>query len=109
MLNNGYWHERPVVPEAYMREALSPASYLLNQWGNGALDYYGFQIWLLHYRDQINPYFRGMLGQYIMAIPSRNAIFVRLGHKCSKEYIREANSDIFDHLDIVMHILDQRE
>ena len=109
MLNNGYWHERPVVPEEYMREALSPASYLLNQWGNGALDYYGFQIWLLHYRDQINPYFRGMLGQYIMAIPSRNAIFVRLGHKCSKEYIREANSDIFDHLDIVMHILDQRE
>ena len=92
-----------------MREALSPESYLLNQWGNGALDYYGFQIWLLHYRDQINPYFRGMLGQYIMAIPSRNAIFVRLGHKCSKEYIREANSDIFDHLDIVMHILDQRE
>ncbi len=106
MLHKGNWNDRQLVPESYMTEAMTPASYLQNQWGDGPLDYYGFQIWVMHYKDQVNPYMRGMLGQYIIAIPSRDAIVVRLGHKRSDEYVREMTTDIYRYMDLAMKILD---
>ena len=90
-----------------MSEALSPAVYLKDQWGKDSLNYYGYQVWVMHYRNQVNPYMRGMLGQYIIAIPSRNAIVVRLGHKRSDVYVRELTTDIIRYMDIAMKILEQ--
>lgn len=52
------------------------------------MDYYGFQIWIMNYKGMRNPYFRGMLGQYVIAIPEKNAIVVRLGHKKDEQRIR---------------------
>ena len=89
-----------------MTEAMTPASYLKDQWGEGPLTYYGFQTWIMHYRNQVNPYFRGMLGQYIIAIPSENAIVVRFGHKRSDVYDKEMTLDIYRYMDIAMKILD---
>lgn len=107
MLHKGNWNGRQLVPEAYMAEAMTPASYLKNQWGDGPLDYYGFQTWIMHYKNQVNPYMRGMLGQYIIAIPDRDAIVVRLGHKRSDEYVREMTTDIYRYMDLAMKILDE--
>lgn len=108
MLHDGTWEGRQVVPREYMREAIRPASYLLDEWGRDSLDYYGFQVWQLHYRGQVIPYFRGMLGQYIYALPDRDAIVVRLGHRQAYEYIREANVDIYRYMDIATRVLDAR-
>lgn len=105
MLHKGNWNGRQLVSQAYITEAMTPASYLKDQWGKDSLDYYGFQIWIMHYHDQTNPYMRGMLGQYIIAIPSRNAIVVRLGKKRSDEYVREMTTDIYRYMDIAMKIL----
>ena len=109
MLREGDWNGRQVVSREYMREATSPASYLLDEWGEGPLDYYGFQIWIMRYRGQVNPYFRGMLGQYVVAIPERDAILVRLGHRQEKTYVRETNRDVYRYMDIAMNILDARK
>ena len=108
MLRKGDWNGRQLVSERYMEEAMSPASYLKDQWGKDGLNYYGFQTWVMHYRDQVNPYMRGMLGQYIIAIPSQNAIVVRLGHKRSDVYVRELTTDIIRYMDIAMKILEQK-
>ncbi|MCC8143079.1 MAG: hypothetical protein LUD02_14645 [Tannerellaceae bacterium] len=32
---------------------------------------------------------RGILGQYILAIPAKNAVIVRLGHKRSDQYTNQ--------------------
>ena len=59
----------------------------------------------MHYRGQVNPYMRGMLGQYVIAIPSLDAIVVRLGHKRSDVYRRELTTDIIRYMDIAMKVL----
>ena len=107
LLNNGNWNGRQLVSETYMTEALSPASYLENEFGDGPLDYYGFQIWIMHYKGMSFPVFRGLGGQYVFAIPQKNAVVVRLGHKRSDQYIRERTADMDGYLDIAFKILQQ--
>lgn len=107
MLNKGNWNGRQLVSKEYMEEAMTPASYLKDQWGKDPLSYYGFQTWIMDYKGEKCPYFRGMLGQYIIAIPSKNAIVVRLGHKRSKEYVKELTTDIIRYMEIAEKILQQ--
>lgn len=105
MLHRGNWNGRQLVSEKYMNELMQPATYLKDQWGKDSLNYYGFQTWIMHYHNQVNPYMRGMLGQYIIAIPSLEAIVVRLGRKRSDVYEREITTDITRYMDIAMKIL----
>ena len=105
MLHRGNWNGRQLVSEKYMNELMQPATYLKDQWGKDSLNYYGFQTWIMHYHNQVNPYMRGMLGQYIIAIPSLEAIVVRLGRKRSDVYKREITTDITRYMDIAMKIL----
>lgn len=109
MLNNGNWNGHQIVSEKYMKEAMTPASYLKDQWGKDSLDYYGFQFWIMHYKGMTNPYMRGMLGQYVIAIPEKNAIIVRLGKKRSDEYIKEITTDILKYTDIGINIIEAAE
>ena len=105
MLNMGNWNGRQLVSREYMEEALAPASYLKDQWGKDPLTYYGYQTWIMNYNGERCPYFRGMLGQYIIAIPSKNAVVVRLGHKRSREYVKELTTDIIKYMEIAEKIL----
>lgn len=106
ILHNGNWNGKQVISEKYLQEAISPARYLENEFGDGPLDYYGFQIWIMHYKGMQFPAFRGLGGQYIFAIPQKNAIVVRLGHKRSDEYIREKTIDMDQYLDIAFRIME---
>ncbi|MFN4147477.1 MAG: serine hydrolase domain-containing protein [Runella sp.] len=80
MLWEGQWKGRAVVPQAYMEEAMRPASYLLNRHTKQPQEVYGFQFWIQKYQDSIYTVsMRGLKSQLIWAIPSRNAVVVRLG------------------------------
>lgn len=105
VLHHGNWNGRQVIAEEYVQEAISPASYLENEFGDGPLDYYGFQIWVVHYKGLTFPAFRGLGGQYLFMIPQKNAIVVRLGHKRSDVYDREKTIDLDQYLDIAFKIL----
>lgn len=88
-----------------MDELMRPASYLKDQWGKDSLNYYGFQTWVMDYHGMRCPYMRGMLGQYIIAVPDLDAIVVRLGRKRCDVYNREITTDITRYMDIAMKIL----
>jgi CubicO group peptidase (beta-lactamase class C family) len=105
VLRNGDWNGKQVISQAYLKEAIAPASYLQNEFGDGALNYYGFQIWNIHYQGMEFPAFKGLGGQYIFAIPQKEAIVVRLGHQRSDEYIRENTVDMEEYLNIAFRIL----
>lgn len=109
LLHRGNWHGRQLVSEAYMNELMRPASYLKDQWGKDTLSYYGFQTWIMDYHGMRCPYLRGMLGQYIIAIPQLDAIVVRLGRKRCDVYNREITTDITRYMDMAMKILKNQE
>ena len=109
LLHHGNWQGRQLVSEAYMNELMRPASYLKDQWGKDTLSYYGFQTWIMDYHGMRCPYLRGMLGQYIIAIPEMDAIVVRLGRKRCDVYDREITTDITRYMDVAMKILKNQE
>jgi len=96
ILNKGAWDGTQVVDSNYIREATTPASWLtytrrLNPDESTArgpvpCTFYGYQFWLVNYRGMKIVNMRGMLGQYIMAIPQLDAVVVRLGKKRDTAY-----------------------
>lgn len=106
LLRHGDWNGRPLVSRTYMDEMMRPAAYLKDQWGRDSLSYYGLQTWIYPYQGEAIPCLRGMLGQYIFAIPSRQAIVVRLGRKRHDVYQGPFTVDMRRYLDIAMKILD---
>lgn len=106
MLHRGRWDNRQLVSEAYMDEMMRPATYLKDQWGKDSLSYYGLQTWIMNYGGEQIPCMRGMLGQYIFAIPSQNAIVVRLGRKRHDVYDGALTVDMARYLDIAFKIIE---
>ncbi len=76
-LHMGNWHGRQILDSAYVRESVMPAPLLDEGKPNTE---YGFQWWISAVDGNKIFYCRGILGQYIVAVPSKNLIMVRLGH-----------------------------
>ena len=109
LLRRGDWNGRQLLSERYMNQLMRPDTRLKDQWGRDSLTYYGFQTWLFPYRGEVLPCLRGMLGQYIFALPSRRAIVVRLGRKRHDVYRGPFTVDMTRYLDIATKMLDERE
>ncbi|MEJ2594156.1 MAG: serine hydrolase [bacterium] len=105
VLNDGTWDGNQLISESYLQEAFTPATYLVDETGS-AVDYYGYQWWIIDYKGYNIPYMRGILGQYVFPIKEKNAVVVRLGHKRSDELIGPNRKDIFVYLDAAFELLD---
>ena len=83
ILNKGRWNGKQVVSEAFIDEATTPATWLKDGDTDRNVDFYGYQWWRLVRNGMEVKYARGILGQYILVIPEKNMVVVRLGHKRS--------------------------
>lgn len=84
ILQKGKWNDEQVISESYMNEMFKNSDLETEE---GVRNFrYGLHIWT-YLRDK-NPvyYCRGILGQYIISIPHKNLIIVRLGSKRDKNY-----------------------
>ncbi|MCJ8165643.1 beta-lactamase family protein [Pontibacter sp. E15-1] len=78
-LHRGLWNGDTIVPPAYVKASLTPSG-LPKADGGGKVDFYGYQWWLMPgYKGQDIFYARGILGQYIIMIPEKELVIVRLG------------------------------
>jgi CubicO group peptidase (beta-lactamase class C family) len=80
MLDSGKWKGTTIIDSAYYAASIKACG-IKDTKGN-ACDYYGYQWWI----DPLHPeifYARGILGQYIIIIPSKKTIIVRLGKMTS--------------------------
>lgn len=83
LLNNGSWNDKQLISESYLKEAIMPDKELTFREYNEPNNCYGFQFWHLTYQGMPVYYMRGILGQYVLVLPDKNAVIVRLGHKRS--------------------------
>jgi len=76
-LHHGVFNNQRIVSEEYVKKSVEPAD-LVDEFGNKE-DYYGYSWWLSDV-DTVNYFYaRGILGQYIIVIPDKNIVVVRLG------------------------------
>jgi CubicO group peptidase (beta-lactamase class C family) len=103
VLDSGVSDGKRIVSSEYLHQATSSASWLKNEDGKSC-DWYGYHFWKLTYRGLAVTYARGILGQYILVIPEKEMVIVRLGHKRSepgKNYIPE---DIYVYIDAALSL-----
>ncbi|HTN06392.1 serine hydrolase [Agriterribacter sp.] len=78
MLDSGKINGVPVIDSVYFSQSVTPCK-IMDEY-NTPCNYYGYQWWIIPGRQDIF-YARGILGQYIICIPSRHMVIVRLGEK----------------------------
>ncbi|TAH26588.1 MAG: class C beta-lactamase-related serine hydrolase [Cytophagales bacterium] len=83
-LRKGNINLTQIIDSSYISISTSPIN--LPDKNKATTNYYGYQWWLLPEFGNENIYYaRGVGGQYIIVIPSKNVIIVRLGKKRGKK------------------------
>ena len=91
-MNYGNWKGQQIVDTSYVKEATSIAD-LIDEEGNKNVNY-GYQFWIANYRGLNMYYARGLWGQYVICIPEKDMIVVRLGRKYGK-YLEDGHHEDF--------------
>lgn len=70
---------------------------------NGKLvDFYGYQLWIAEYKNKKVYYARGILGQYIITIPEKRLVIVRLGNKRGENLPNYHPVDLYHYIDFAL-------
>ena len=101
-MHGGNSHGQQIVPEDYVKNSIVPANLIDEE--NKPNDRYGYSWWMLDYKNMHIYYARGILGQYVVAIPEKNILMVRLGHKRSKEKINDHPKDLYTYIDAALDL-----
>jgi len=105
VLNNGIWNGDTLISPEYIHASVHAAD-LTDETGN-KINYYGYQWWIHDANGWNVPYMRGILGQYVFAIPEENAVVVRLGHKRSDGKKNHHPLDSYLYLETAKKLLDE--
>ncbi len=78
IMNKGKWNGEQIVSEKFMVEMFTNRAPITDDGIKNTC--YALHIWTYHDGEDQIYYCRGLLGQYIAVIPSKNLIFIRLSH-----------------------------
>ena len=81
-MNFGNWNGQQIIDSNYVVQATSSAD-LLKKDGKKNINY-GYHFWISNHNELKIYYMRGLWGQYIICIPDKKMIIVRLGRKQGK-------------------------
>lgn len=102
-LDSGRWNGKQIVPEDYVLNSIRPAP-LVDADGKPNTTY-GYSWWLIdNYKGHRIFYMRGILGQYVFAIPDEDMIIVRLGRKRVKQEGDNHPTDVWYYLDAALEM-----
>ena len=103
-MNNGNWNGTQIIDSTYVSQATSAAD-LLDKDGNKNLNY-GYQFWTTNYKGLHIYYARGLWGQYVICIPDKDMIIVRLGRKYGKILEDGHHEDLYQFIDAALEMYD---
>jgi CubicO group peptidase (beta-lactamase class C family) len=101
-MHHGNWNGKQIVPEEYVKNSVIPANLVDEE--KKPNNRYGYSWWMLNYKGMHIYYARGILGQYVVAIPDKNILMVRLGHKRSKEKMNDHPKDVYTYIDAALDL-----
>ena len=78
-LHDGMFNNHQIVPADYVKRSVEPAN-LVDEEGQKS-ECYGYSWWLTQAGGEKVFYAQGILGQFIIVIPGKNIVAVRLGKK----------------------------
>jgi CubicO group peptidase (beta-lactamase class C family) len=84
MLDSGSWNGQQLISKEFVRQALTPNDLVYDDDPASHVTTYGYQWWLMNYKEHPVFYMRGLLGQYVFVIPDKRLIVVRLGKQREK-------------------------
>lgn len=107
LLQDGNWNGKQLVSQNYIKEATQPAKHLQDRTeGNAAVDYYGYQFWILNHRGMTIPSMNGLFGQYVYVLKDKKTIIVRLGESAPEKYKHHFQPENFDYVDAGLSVID---
>jgi CubicO group peptidase (beta-lactamase class C family) len=101
-LNRGNWNGKQLLDSNYVKDATKIAD-LLDEKGNPNVNY-GYQFWLAERQGFSIYYARGLWGQYIICIPEKNMIVVRLGKKYGTHLEDGHHDDFYAFIDAALEM-----
>lgn len=115
LLNHGKWNQTSIIKSRTLTE--------LTRAYNDSTTWYGLHFWIYPHPKHPAVYYRGILGQYIIVVPSLNAVLVRTGHKrkgnfsntdgkaqshdgpSTESYKEYHPMDLFDYLEVLEQVV----
>jgi CubicO group peptidase (beta-lactamase class C family) len=96
ILHDGKVNGIEIIDSAYLAESFEP--WIIQDGKNSVCDWYGLHWWMGEVDGVKFKSARGMRGQYIVIIPEKNTVVVRIGHQQSKERIAHMPVDMLSYI-----------
>ena len=91
--NKGNWNGQQLVSADYVKDFCTVAD--LKKANGKPNNCYGYQYWIYQGMPYEITYFRGMSGQYIISIPSKDLVIVRTGNGVEDNVIATSDKDYY--------------
>ena len=101
-MHNGNWNGLQIIDSSYTKEATSAAR-LVDEEGNENINY-GYQFWLAKRKGLDIYYARGLWGQYVICIPDKDMIIVRLGKNYGTHLEDGHSNDFYAFVDAALEM-----
>jgi CubicO group peptidase (beta-lactamase class C family) len=103
-LDSGKWNGTQIISKEYVLNSIKPAD-LIDDFGKKNQKY-GYSWWIIpNYKGHDIFYARGLLAQYILCIPDKKMVIVRLGNKKEKILPGQDHSiDVFYYIDAALEM-----
>jgi CubicO group peptidase (beta-lactamase class C family) len=102
-LANGVWEGDTIVDPEFVKLCTSLSPTKLDDGSDN--DRYGYHWWITNFKNKQIFYARGIKGQYIFVIPSKNIVVVRLGRERDEYKIKGVPRDVYKYLEMGMKII----
>ncbi len=96
ILHHGKVNGEEIIDSTYLAQSFEP--WTIQDGKNSVCDWYGLHWWMGEVDGVKFKSARGMRGQYIVMIPEKNMVVVRIGHQQSKERIGHMPVDMLSYI-----------
>ena len=103
-LNYGNWKGVQIIDSSFVKEATMPSN--LHDVNGKEYKEYGYQFWITNYKGLSIYYGRGLWGQYVICIPEKDIIIVRLGRKNRAKLENGHHEELYSFVDAALKMYD---